>query len=271
MERILRRDRRVAAVALAVLCALAWTYLLAGAGMGMSLADAAAFSLFPHERAMSGTPDAMAEPRWSAAYAALTAAMWWVMMIAMMTPSAAPMILLQARVARHAQATGKDPDGGLNQSALFVAGYLLVWLAFAIAATALEWLLEAAGWVSAMMMSSVSAGFTAGVLIAAGVYQFTPLKNACLRQCRAPFAFLTRHWRPGRLGAARLGILHGAYCVGCCWALMALLFVGGVMNPVWIAALAAVVLLEKLAGAGVLMSRLLGALLIAWGIAALAT
>jgi predicted metal-binding membrane protein len=269
LENILRRDQRVTAVGLAVLCALAWAYLIAGAGMAMSLVDMTSTALFPHEMAMSDASGAVTMPRWSATDAALMIAMWWVMMIAMMTPSAAPMVLLQARVARHAQASGKDPDGGLNRSGLFVAGYLFVWLSFAVVATGLQWGLEAGGLVSAMMMSSVSADLTAAVLITAGVYQWTPLKNACLRQCRAPFQFLSRHWRAGRLGAARLGVLHGGYCVGCCWALMALLFVGGVMNPIWIAALAAVVLLEKLTAAGALISRLVGLLLVAWGIAAL--
>lgn len=269
IEKILRRDRRVTAAGLAILCALAWAWLIAGAGLGMSLSDMATAALFPHKMAMAdGSGGRMMWP-WSAADAALMIAMWWIMMIAMMTPSAAPMILLHARVARHAQASGKDPDGGLDHSALFVAGYLLIWLSFAVAATAVQWALEAAGLVSTMMMSSSSAGVTAAVLIAAGVYQWTPLKNACLRECRAPFQFLSRHWRAGKLGALRLGVLHGGYCVGCCWALMALLFVGGVMNPIWIVALAVLVLTEKLAPGGAALSRPIGTLLVAWGVAAL--
>lgn len=271
IEHVLRRDRRITAAGIVLLCALAWAYLIAGAGMGMSLTDMTTTSLFPHtlgDRA-SAAGTAMPGSRWSVSYAALMVAMWWIMMIAMMTPSAAPMVLLHARVARHAQAAGKDADGSLNRTAVFAAGYLLVWLAFSVIAAALQWALEAAGTVSAMMMWSMSAWFSAVVLIGAGVYQWTPLKRTCLTHCRTPAQFLSRHWRPGRTGALRLGVLHGGYCVGCCWALMALLFVGGVMNPLWIAALAVIVLIEKIAPAGEIAARAGGALLVAWGLAAL--
>jgi predicted metal-binding membrane protein len=273
-EALLRRDRWVVAASLSALCVLAWAYLIAGAGMGMSVADLASAALFPHTHAGSMSAmdmdmdmdRSMGEPL--GLYGLLLAAMWWIMMIAMMTPSAAPMILLHARVARDAQAKGRDARGTLQQTGVFTAGYLLAWLGFSIAAAALQWGLEAAGLVS-RMMTSMSAALSAAVLIAAGVYQWTPLKNVCLRGCRAPAQFLSRHWRPGRRGALRLGILHGAYCVGCCWALMALLFVGGIMNPVWIAALAVVVLVEKVAPAGVVLSRIGGGLLIVWGIVTL--
>ncbi len=268
LERVLRRDRRLAAAGVAALCVLAWAYLISGAGMDMSLRDMTTTSLFPHTDHPAAT--STAADRWSLTYTMLIVAMWWVMMIAMMLPSAAPMILLHARVARHAGAEGRDPQGDLNRTGVFTAGYLLVWLAFSAAATALQWMLEAAGAVSTMMMWSLSGWFSALVLITAGIYQFTPLKAACLVHCRAPAQFLSRHWRPGRAGALRLGVLHGAYCVGCCWALMALLFVGGVMNPLWIAALAIVVLAEKLAPAGVLISRAGGAVLVAWGVLTLA-
>jgi predicted metal-binding membrane protein len=273
-EALLRRDRWVVAASLSALCVLAWAYLIAGAGMGMSVADLASAALFPHTHAGSMSAmvmdmdmdRSMGEPL--GLYGLLLVAMWWIMMIAMMTPSAAPMILLHARVARDAQAKGRDARGTLQQTGVFTAGYLLAWLGFSIAAAALQWGLEAAGLVS-RMMTSMSAALSAAVLIAAGVYQWTPLKNVCLRGCRAPAQFLSRHWRPGRRGALRLGILHGAYCVGCCWALMALLFVGGIMNPVWIAALAVVVLVEKVAPAGVVLSRIGGGLLIVWGIVTL--
>lgn len=269
IEGLLRRDRLISAAGIGVLCALAWLYLVGGAGLGMSLADMTRATLFPH--ALAGAEAAMpgAGAAWSAWYALLMALMWWVMMIAMMTPSAAPMILLHARVARNAQTTGSDPEGGLQQTGIFVAGYLLVWLGFSLMATALHAALEAAGLISAMMMWSLSGTLSAAVLIMAGVYQWTPLKNACLRHCRSPVQFLTQHWQPGRAGALRLGVLHGAYCVGCCWALMALLFVGGVMNALWIVALTTVVLIEKVAGAGVAASRLGGGLLVAWGLTTL--
>lgn len=255
---LLQRERVLVTAGLALVTALAWAYTVLGVGMPMS-----AWTMTQMDRAMT-----MPTQPWTPVYGVLVFLMWWIMMIAMMTPSAAPMILLHARVARDAQAKGRDARGTLQQTGVFTAGYLLAWLGFSIAAAALQWGLEAAGLVS-RMMTSMSAALSAAVLIAAGVYQWTPLKNVCLRGCRAPAQFLSRHWRPGRRGALRLGILHGAYCVGCCWALMALLFVGGIMNPVWIAALAVVVLVEKVAPAGVVLSRIGGGLLIVWGIVTL--
>ena len=160
--------------------------------------------------------------------------MWWLMMVAMMLPSAAPAILLYARV-RHMR--GRDAD--VARSWLFMAGYLGVWLLFSI--------------------------------LAAGLYQLSPLKGACLRECRSPAQFLSRHWRPGTVGAVRLGALHGAYCVGCCWLLMALLFVGGVMNFAWIAGLTLIVGIEKLVPRGDWIGRAAGLGLIAWGIVRLAS
>ena len=188
----------------------------------------------------------MACPAWHAAMAqapvaiakwALVIAMWWTMMVAMMTPSAAPTILLYARVHRHAVAQGQAGQQ-LAPPAAFAVGYLLVWLGFSDRRRGAA---RGAGTrrpLSAMMMGSQSRWLSAGVLIAAGLYQLSPLKHACLAHCRAPAAFLARHWRPGASGALRLGVMHGAYCVGCCWVLMVLLFVGGVMNLVWIAGLA---------------------------------
>lgn len=273
IENLLRRDRQVTLAGLVVLCVLAWAYLIAGAGTGMSVLDAASRVLFPSETGPMDTTSpmhqAMMAGHWPLGYWVLVIAMWWVMMIAMMTPSAAPTILLYARVARDADSRQGDAHGALNRTATFAAGYLLVWLAFSIAATASQRGLEAIGVVSAMTMSSISTETTAALLITAGVYQWTPLKGACLEHCRAPVQFLSRHWRPGSLGAVRLGVLHGAYCVGCCWALMALLFAGGVMNPLWIAGLTVIVLVEKLASSGVVVSRIAGGALIAWGVAVL--
>jgi predicted metal-binding membrane protein len=232
-------------------------------------------ALFPHQQAADMTPGmsgmdmsatAMAtEPRiWGPAVWALMVAMWWVMMVAMMSPSAAPTVLLYARVHRHALTQGEIQDK-LAPTGAFVAGYLLVWLGFSVAAAALHWLLEREAIVSATMMNSQSRWLSGIVLIAAGMYQLSPLKNACLSHCRAPAAFLSRHWRPHRLGALRLGALHGAFCIGCCWMLMALLFVGGVMNLVWIAVLAILVLVEKVFPAGPWVGRAAGVALIAWG------
>jgi predicted metal-binding membrane protein len=194
--------------------------------------------------------------------------MWWIMMIAMMTPSATPTILLYARVYRHALVQGQIQDK-LAPTGAFAAGYLLVWLGFAAAAATLHWALERTGLVSGMMMGSQSRLLSGVVLITAGVYQLSPLKNICLAHCRTPTSFLSRHWRPRALGALRLGAMHGGYCVGCCWLLMALLFVGGVMNLTWIAALAILVLVEKVLPPGQWVGRGVGIALIVWGVATL--
>ena len=205
---------------------------------------------------------------WGFATWALMIAMWWIMMIAMMIPSAAPAILLFARVHRHAFARGQVQDR-LAPTGAFAAGYMLVWLAFAIAAAGLHWALERTGLVSAVLMGSQSRFLSGAVLIAAGLYQLSPLKNVCLSHCRTPISFLSRHWRPHALGALRLGAMHGAYCVGCCWMLMALLFAGGVMNLIWIAALAILVLIEKALPQGQWVGRGLGVAMIGWGVAML--
>jgi len=287
LERLLKRDRAITLGGLALLCALAWIYVVSGAGLGMSVWEMSGFSPFPHRIAaepapampdmggmdMSGTggmatTETLA-PRpasWSVGGWALIVAMWWTMMIAMMTPSAAPTILLYARVHRHA--AGQEAAQKLAPTGAFAAGYLLIWLGFAIAAAVLHWALERAGLVSAMM-GSESRWLSASVLIAAGLYQLSPLKGLCLAHCRAPASFLSQHWRPGAVGAVRLGAMHGAYCIGCCWVLMALLFVGGVMNLVWIAALAVLVLTEKFAPRGEWLGRMVGVALVAWGVATL--
>ena len=264
IERLLRRDYLITISALTILIALAWTYVVSGAGMGMSAWDMTNLVLFPHRTAhdtMGGMPmDAPQAP--SPATWALMVAMWWVMMIAMMSPSAAPAILLYARVHRHSVVQGQT-GAKLAPTGAFAAGYLLVWLAFSVAAASLQWLLVRAGLVSEL--GSQSRWLSGALLIAAGLYQLSPLKGLCLEHCRSPTKFLTNNWRPGAIGAARLGILHGAYCVGCCWALMALLFVGGVMNLIWIAALSMLVLVEKLTPVGPTLARGLGIVLVIWG------
>jgi len=274
LERLLRQERIIVAAGLATLAGLAWIYLLGGAGMDAGAWEMTRLTLFPHRLsaapAMSmdgmGMAAAGAGRAWDLRVWLLVVAMWWTMMVAMMAPSAAPMILLYAKVRGHAE--GQDPrGGGLAPTAVFAAGYLAVWLLFSLAAAGLQAGLEASALVSAALMGSTSRWLSAGVLVAAGLYQLTPLKNLCLAQCRSPAAFLSRHWRPGAAGALRLGLLHGGYCVGCCWALMALLFVGGVMNLAWIAALALLVMAEKLLPAGPWTARAAGALLLAWGLA----
>jgi predicted metal-binding membrane protein len=277
VERLLKRDRTNVLVGAAILASLAWIYILSGAGLGMRAWDMTNLAAFPHRQTVGMALDmpgmdmgaeSLPPAAWSPGAWLLMIAMWWVMMIAMMMPSAASTILLYAQVYRHAQAQGKRQDGTAPTGS-FAAGYLSAWLAFALAATLLHWALERTWLVSSTLMGSQSRWLSGAVLIAAGLYQVSPLKRACLSHCRAPAAFLARHWRPDSSGAFRLGALHGSYCVGCCWMLMALLFVGGVMNVIWIAALAILVLIEKALAAGVWVGRGAGIALIAWGIATL--
>lgn len=257
-ERLIRRDRAITLSGLIALTLLSWVYVLTGAGTGMSTIAMTTWAFPPP--VMSGM-----EVAWDPAYAIIMLLMWWVMMIAMMTPSAAPMILLYARVARHAQAKGRIRPGILP-TFIFALGYLLIWFLFSVAATAAQWALEKAGMVHVMLMWSTSATLTALLLIAAGLFQFSSLKAQCLQHCRAPADYLSRHWRPGRAGAFRMGLVHGAYCLGCCWVLMALLFAGGIMNLVWIAGLAIVVLIEKLAPWGDYLSTWIGVALMSAGL-----
>jgi predicted metal-binding membrane protein len=236
MERLLRSDRTLVLVALFAVVALAAAYTIAGAGMDMSALTMTRMAI--------EMPGMMMQPaQWSVQYAIVTFLMWWMMMIAMMVPSATPAILVFAGIAGK-QAGRHAP---LLKVSSFMGGYLLAWGAFSLVATAMQWGLEKAGLVTGMMEigSPVLAG---SVLIGAGLYQLTPVKLACLRHCQQPVIFLMQHWRPGRAGALRMGLRHGAHCLGCCWLLMALLFVGGVMNLLWIAGLAIYVAVEKLAG-----------------------
>jgi predicted metal-binding membrane protein len=211
-----------------------------------------------------------ANESWPAAYWLVMLAMWWVMMIAMMVPSAAPAILVYARVARHARKEGQAA-AAVAPTAWFAAGYLLAWLAFSIAAVLVQWGLERLGLAHMMMMWSLDTSLSAAILLAAGLYQLSPFKDRCLRSCRMPAEFLARNWRPGIAGAVRLGAAHGLYCVGCCAMLMALLFAGGIMNLVWIVGLSGLVLAEKLLPAGRLLARFIGIALIAGGAYVLAT
>jgi predicted metal-binding membrane protein len=180
--------------------------------------------------------------------------MWALMMVAMMLPSAAPMIAtfdgLQRRKTEAAAETWR--------TSAFVGGYLMVWIGFSAMATALQWLLQAMTLVTPMA-ESVSPLLTSALLAIAGLYQFSPLKQMCLRYCRSPIGFLLMEWRPGLSGAWAMGLKHGAFCLGCCWAVMLLLFVAGVMNPIWIVALTAIAAAEKLAPNAIWISGLMGA------------
>ena len=241
LEAALRRDRLLVVAGLLFVVVLSWAWLLAGAGM-MDMGDA----LMP-----------MSTPPWTPGHASIVLVMWAVMMAAMMLPSAAPTILLHATIARRRRERSA-------LSALFVCGYLVVWSAFSVAATALQFALERAALMSpAMQTTSIALAGT--VLVGAGLYQWTPLKQACLRHCRSPLHFIMTQWRPGAAGAFSMGLRHGSYCLGCCWLLMLLLFVGGVMNFVWIAGIALFVLVEKFVPAGHWVSRGAGVLLVGWG------
>lgn len=278
VEVVLRRDRAITAVALAVIVILAWAYVgwFAASMPAMSVAepvtgndgttDTSMPTMDMPGMDMGGPAESILAPAiepWSAADFGIVAAMWVAMMIGMMIPSAAPMVLLYARVGRGAAAQGKP----FAPTAWFLGGYVLAWAAVALAATGAQWALEQAALLSPMM-ESTSRTLGGVILIGAGVYQWTPLKDSCLGQCRAPLAFVQDHggFRPDAAGSLRLGLQHGVYCIGCCWALMALLFVGGVMNPLWIAGIAGLVLVEKLVPGAPWISRLAGVLLVAAGI-----
>ena len=246
-EALLRRDRLIVASSLFVLAALAWLFVLDGGSTGMNVAKMTTWQFPPPIMPAQEMP-------WPAAYWLVMLAMWFVMMVAMMVPSAAPMILLYARVTRHAQTRGQL-DTTVVPTAWFALGYLISWLGFSAGATFAQWGLERLGLVHAMKMWSLDPWLSGGILIAAGVYQISPFKDVCLRHCRSPAQFLSQRWRKGSWGALRLGVVHGLFCVGCCWVLMALLFVGGVMNLVWIAGLSAFVLVEKVVPRGQFVSR----------------
>jgi predicted metal-binding membrane protein len=260
---LLRRDRLAVAAALTVVMLLAWAYLL-WLSAQMAADDMTGMADMPGMD-MSAMAGAMAPSirAWSPADFAFMFAMWAVMMVGMMTPSVAPMLLLYAGVGRKAAESGAP----FASTGWFFAGYLAVWTAFSALATFAQWALTTLALLTPMMATS-SATLGGIVLVAAGLYQWTPLKETCLRSCQAPLGFLVAHggFRGEPLGALRLGMAHGGYCLGCCFALMALLFVGGIMNVLWIAGLTILVLLEKIVPAGRLIARISGALIGAGGV-----
>jgi predicted metal-binding membrane protein len=249
-QNVPRRDRVVVLTGLALIAVLSWAYV-------SSLAPDA------HNTDVGGMGAQMTMPRmqaWGPADFGLTFGMWAVMMVAMMTPSAAPMILMFAGVNRRR----REQQGPYVPTGVFLAGYLAVWAAFAVLATAAQWALHAVSLLSPM--TAITSPVVGGVLlVAAGVYQWTPLKHACLSKCRSPLGFVLNEWREGRWGAFLMGLKHGGYCAGCCWSLMALLFVAGVMNLLWVAAIAGFVLLEKVAPGGERLGRVAGVALAGWG------
>ena len=257
LERVVRRDRIAALAGVLAVAALAWVHLL-----GMARHDAGMGAGMAGEMAGGMTAD-MAMPHlqgWDGADLVLLVVMWAVMMVAMMLPSAAPLVLLFAGIARRR----RERRSPAAPTSALAAGYLLAWTAFAAAAALAQWALHRGALLSPGM-ASASPILGGLLLIGAGVYQWTPLKGRCLSECRSPFGFLTREWREGVRGALVMGARHGAFCVGCCWVLMALLFVVGVMNLLWVAGIAAFVLVEKAAPAGGRLGKAAGLLLMAWG------
>jgi predicted metal-binding membrane protein len=243
---------RLGVGALATVTAAGWAYLLLGAGIEMD---------------MGGGQKMVTPSAWSTPYAALISIMWWVMMVAMMLPTAAPTVLLVTTLA-----WDRVPNPNLVPTAAmpFASGlsYRLVRLQprrhFAA--------MEARKRRTVIRDDALGNGIlTSTVFVAAGLYQWTPLKDACLRHCRSPTEFLTRHWRPGSLGAVGMGVRHGLFCLGCCWLFITLLFVGGLMNLAWVGAIALFVLMEKTMPWADWMSRLGGALLVVWGVVNLAS
>jgi predicted metal-binding membrane protein len=244
---------------LGLIAALAWAYVLwLTAAMNMGGMNMSGYRMVPAGMEIM----VPAASPWSAVEFAFVFVMWALMMVGMMAPSAAPMILLYARVARQGSIAGKP----LAAAGWFAAGYFLAWAGFSLVATLIQWVLERRALLDAHM-TGASLLLGAVVLIAAGVYQWTPVKNACLAHCQSPFLFLMSHggFRRSIRGCLHLGFLHGAYCVGCCWILMALLFVVGVMNVLWIAILALLVLLEKVTLWGRWVARIAGAVCIVAG------
>jgi len=246
LQKSLRHDRALVLSGLFGVVVLAWVYTFYRAG-NMQNADMG-----------------MAGPRmeiWGATDFVLTFVMWAVMMVAMMIPSASPMVLTYSTLYRRRY----EQRSPLVPVSMFLLGYVITWAAFSMLATATQWGFHSAALLSSMMVST--SPILGGVLLLiAGVFQLTPLKHACLRRCRTPLGFLMNEWRDGERGALVMGLRHGVYCVGCCWLLMALLFVAGVMNLLWVAVIAAFVLVEKVAPAGGWVSYTAGVLLVGSGL-----
>ncbi len=254
IERLLVKDRQIVMLSLVIVSIFAWSCTVAGVGMNMNAFEMTFLSL-------NGVEQNRVIPSMNAPYVLLMLAMWWIMMIAMMLPSAAPNILLAAALNRRSKAD-QPPYG---KTAFFVSGYLTAWFIFSLMAVAGQLVLERSGLMTAMMQSS-QITLSAALLLAAGFWQFSVTKLACLRHCQSPVEYLTRYRRPGNIGAFSMGLRHGTFCLGCCWLLMLLLFVGGIMNLFWVAGLAMFVLLEKVFARGDWFSRLAGGGLIVSGL-----
>ncbi len=258
LETVLKKDRVFLIGGLVIIILMSWIYILTGAGMDMNAME---MTDMVSPKGMGEMMPMMGAAVWSPSYAILMFFMWWIMMVAMMLPSASPTILLYALVSKK----NFNQNKSILPTSLFAWGYLVSWGIFSLIATALQWWFESVGWLTPMLSSSNTI-FGGLLLILAGVYQLTPIKRACLKHCRNPILFLHNHWHSGNLGAFRMGIFHGFYCLACCWFLMGLLFVGGVMNLYWIAGLAIYVLIEKSIPTGHWFGSLTGIVLSIWGV-----
>ena len=266
VESFIQRDKVITIIAIAILVGATFTYTVLGVGMNMS-----AIQMTPglgqsqmSMPNMSAMKNMAATPAvWTFNYSVLMFFMWWTMMIAMMLPSASPMILLYTALIRRT----KKAKSIIRQVTSFICGYLLAWAAFSLFAAALQSQLELRDWMSPMMMEATNIYLAAGILIAAGVYQLTPLKTVCLEKCRQPASFLANYKNTWVNSPLRIGLVHGFYCVGCCWFLMGLLFFGGIMNLYWIVGLIIFVAIEKLHEKGIIFGKILGGGAIVSGIA----
>lgn len=256
LEKVIKRDRAIVLTGLIITVILSWAYILNGAGMDMDMPVS-----MPASMEMRGT-----SAIWTPGYWVLMFVMWWVMMVAMMLPSAAPMILLFATVNKGAA----RKESRAVPTFVFAAGYLIIWGGFSLLAVFAQWALTSLSLLDQMMQSN-SRFLGAALLTSAGLYQFTPVKDACLKNCKSPVQFIMGHWIPGRIGALKMGLLHGVFCLGCCWFLMGLLFFGGVMNTLWIGGLALYVLLEKLMPNGRIVEKIVGGILVIWGVVMIAS
>jgi predicted metal-binding membrane protein len=251
IARVSRRDRFLIGSCILLMTALAWAYLI---HLDRQMSSAMAYDRM---MAAMGMTSGVA---WTPADVFFTFAMWAVMMVAMMSGAASPVIFLFAAVHRR-----RDPRSVPLAVLLFGSAYLVIWAGFSACAALAQWALHEATMLSPAMRTS-SPYLGGAILLGAGIYQLTPFKGACLTHCRSPLGFMMTNWREGPLGAFQMGLRHGAYCVGCCWALMCVLFVVGVMNLAWVAALTVFVLLEKAGPAGGMLARIAGAGMVIAGI-----
>ena len=248
LANVLRKDRFIIVFALLIMCVLSWLYIIYLYNQMYPMNMDALFFAMPMT------------PRWGWTDFVLLFLMWFVMMIAMMTPSVTPLVIIFALINRKRQQR-KSP---FVSTGYLLSGYFLVWAAFSLFATLLQWLLQKISLLNPEMITTnkIVAGI---ILISAGIFQFTPLKNRCLRYCRTPISFIQQYWKDGRKGALRMGMQNGIYCLGCCWILMLLLFVSGIMNILWIAIISLFVLIEKVFPSTKIISTMAGLALIIYG------